>query len=38
MAREMRIPAIGGIQFRFEDGMEVELNATEGKVKIGVVK
>lgn len=38
LAREMRIPAIGGIQFRFEDGMEVELNATEGKVKIGVVK
>lgn len=37
LAREMRIPAIGGIQFKFEDGMEVELNASEGKVKIGVV-
>lgn len=38
LAREMHIPAIGGIQFKFKDGMEVELNATEGKVKIGVVK
>lgn len=38
LAREMRIPAIGGIQFKFEDGMEVELNASEGRVKIGVVK
>lgn len=34
LAREMRIPAIGGIQYNFENGMEIELNATEGKVYI----
>lgn len=34
LAREMHIPAIGGIQYNFENGMEIELNATEGKVYI----
>lgn len=35
LAREMHIPAVGGINYRFEDGMEIQLNATEGKVYIG---
>ena len=34
LAREMHIPAVGGINYRFEDGMEIQLNATEGKVYI----
>ena len=34
LAREMRIPAVGGIQYNFKNGTEIELNATEGKVFI----
>ena len=34
LAREMNIPAVGGINYKFEDGMEIELNAAEGNVYI----
>ena len=34
LAREMHIPAIGGIQYDFDNGTEIELNATEGRIYI----